>query len=147
MPTVVLIRHGDALNHASRDADRRLSPIGIEEAKQVAKAIHGRVEVRTIVTSPYVRARETAAIVQTELMLDSVTEVPFITPFGDCDTVSAELAGMGDGVVVVTHQPLISDLVAYLTGQHIAVPTGTAVAISSMSYAQYQGEILWVERG
>ncbi|MEI7692637.1 MAG: histidine phosphatase family protein, partial [Actinomycetes bacterium] len=58
-----LLRHGDAEPHGTRDDhDRKLSERGVEQARAAGKALAALgFEPTAVLTSPKVRARDTAA--------------------------------------------------------------------------------------
>jgi phosphohistidine phosphatase len=88
---VHLLRHGTAeeINPGGSDAERRLTPAGRGEVRRAAEcARRARVAPTLILSSPYVRAVETAeitaavlgysrAIVRTELLIPSASRSRF----------------------------------------------------------------------
>jgi phosphohistidine phosphatase SixA len=81
-------------------------------------------QVDAIVASPLVRARETAeAIAQatgSQVELDDR-----LGPGATADDVRAAVAGKGDTVVTVGHQPDCSEIVLALTGREVRFPPGS----------------------
>jgi len=123
---IAIMRHGPAEDYAAsgRDFDRALTPKGRDRVRDVAKALLAAGEAPTeIVTSPLVRARETAAAV-----LDVLGERPLeiaraMEPGRDALGLVTSLFHEGrDNVLLVGHEPDLSDLVAVLTG--FAPPEG-----------------------
>ena len=71
-----LLRHGIAVDHGTpgyeRDSERPLTAEGRAEMKQIAKAMGVlKLDFDLILSSPFVRAKETAEIVAHELQLEN----------------------------------------------------------------------------
>ena len=126
---LLLMRHGQAEANAKTDADRSLTPYGREQVSAVARRLSDMdVQVEGLMVSPYLRARQTAAIMSSsisgswpEQISDAIT--PDQSPEKASSAISAFFDDGGTGLVVF-HQPIISRLVYYLTGQD--QPMGTA---------------------
>lgn len=117
---IAIMRHGPAEDFAAsgRDFDRALTPKGKERVREVARALASFGEAPAeLVTSPLVRARETAAA-----MLDVLGELPIeiaraMEPGRDALGLVTELFREGrDNVVLIGHEPDLSDLVSTLVG-------------------------------
>ena len=116
-----VMRHGPAEDFADsrRDFDRALTDSGRERVRAVARALHDAQELpRSVVTSPLVRARQTAEIVA---LLATETREPFIddamAPGGDGEGLVRGLCSAGRRrVMVVGHEPDLADLVSALLG-------------------------------
>jgi phosphohistidine phosphatase len=109
---VLLVRHAEA---APGDPDelRTLTPAGREQARQLGERLHADgVEPDAVLTSPLLRARETAA----GLGYGEPEPVDALAPGASADDVRAAVAGRGDTVVVVGHQPDCSRITAALRG-------------------------------
>lgn len=116
---VFLLRHGHAERDAPRDEWRNLTQRGRDEAAAVAGVIAaGGLVPRRIVSSPYVRARQTADIVAAALRCGEVVEVPGVTPDDPpsraVQVIDALVAGGPGDLMLVTHMPLIGALVGLL---------------------------------
>ena len=117
-----LVRHGDALpaGHGG-DAARKLSPRGRADVTGLADRLRGEgARPRRVLVSPLARARETAAV-----LLSGRDDAPTpeivepLVPEAEPDEVLEALAARGvrEGyVLIVSHQPLVGRLVAFLTG-------------------------------
>jgi phosphohistidine phosphatase len=116
-----VMRHGPAEDDApsGRDADRALTPSGRDRTRSVARALVTADEAPVaIVSSPLVRALQTAEIVAAIAGVDRVEVRREMAPGGDTMLLAAEL--LQDGrkrVMVVGHEPDLSDLVERLVGQ------------------------------
>lgn len=115
------MRHGPAEDHAptGRDGDRALTPSGRERVAQVAAALVARGEVPSlIVSSPLVRARQTAEIVADAcgIRADQITLERALAPEGDQLALYAGQLEAGLArVLVCGHEPDLSDAVLAMT--------------------------------
>lgn len=119
-----IIRHAEAIAQGemgiTEDAERPLTPRGIEQAHTLASALqkHG-IQLDIILTSPLVRARQTA-----EQMIQAWTapapEVVVsnhLVPGGRRRKLAGELADLGlEHMAVVGHEPDLGRLTAWLIG-------------------------------
>jgi phosphohistidine phosphatase len=110
-----LVRHAEAAP-GEPDELRRLTPQGREQARALGQKLDADgARPGAILTSPLLRARETGG--ELARALDATTEpddrlAPGATPEG----VRAAIAGRGEEVVVVGHQPDCGQIAAALTG-------------------------------
>ena len=114
-----LIRHAEAEPHRPEDFSRCLTEKGFKQARRIGcfmKEHCHRPEV--ILTSPVVRARETAEIVAKLLGKQPLTEAPWAACGMNPDVALAELSGYAklDSVMIVGHEPDLSFLIASLIG-------------------------------
>jgi phosphohistidine phosphatase SixA len=73
------------------------------------------------VSSPFLRARETAeAIAAAAGLVAAVDE--HLAPGADADDLRAAVAGRGETVVTVGHEPDCSEIVLELTGRRVQFP-------------------------
>tara|TARA_B110000503_G_C7119932_1_gene402017 strand:+ start:888 stop:1358 length:471 start_codon:yes stop_codon:yes gene_type:complete len=140
---LLLMRHGEASINAPSDAQRPLTQGGsaavIEQSHNGAVPWH---EFTSVWASPYVRAQETAS-----LLLQYMTHkkhglclqsLDCITPHGDINQVQKFLLEQQhEGVILVTHQPLISALIGHFcySDKHLGDPMLPA------SMALLEGEV------
>lgn len=119
-----ILRHGLAESNSvsGRDSDRRLTPEGAEQVRrQMTRAREMGVSPEAIFSSPYVRALETARIVaellgyQSEIVKTSALE-PDAPPGAVWEDVWQEVRGFSKQVMLVSHEPLVSATVAWMTG-------------------------------
>ena len=109
---VVLVRHAEA---APGDPDelRALTPAGHEQARRLGEQLRTYgIRPDAVLTSPLLRARETAA----ELGFGHAEPLQELSPGATADDLKAAIAGRGDTVVVVGHQPDCSRITAALRG-------------------------------
>ncbi|MFD1621079.1 phosphohistidine phosphatase SixA [Thalassotalea marina] len=135
-----VMRHGQASNSASSDAQRQLTEQGFLEAKVMAKwAKEQKLCFDRVIVSPFIRAQQTAQAFIKEL--DQVVEmqtVSFITPEGQANEVHDYIDGICQleklsSVLIVSHMPLVSYLVAEMTFEHNA-PIFPTAGIAHIDY-------------
>jgi phosphohistidine phosphatase len=122
-----LLRHGDA-EDGSPDAERPLTDKGREQARAAGDALKALgVELDACLTSPKVRAADTARIVCEQL--DGVE--PELEPklSGGPFDAQALAAGLGDDVLLVGHDPDFSMAIHSLTGAQVRMKKGGLAAI------------------
>jgi len=119
---IYLLRHGAAERNASsgRDADRRLTEEGIAAVTEVVtQARHAGFNPSLILTSPYVRAVETAKLTARLLDYDQeIMNTTALTPESTPEDAWEELRLYGDqaSILAVTHEPLVSALASWMLG-------------------------------
>ena len=132
-----LLRHGEAESRASArsDFERHLTGNGAELVRRTSvMALELGASVDSIISSPYVRARETAEIAGQVFGVSKVLENSLLEPTSYRTEVLRELAvGNFEGdLLLVSHQPLISGLISSLLGwdeDSFALRPGTFVRI------------------
>jgi phosphohistidine phosphatase len=119
---IFLLRHGEAEPDDGRgDAARELTEKGRAQADAAGRAIHRLgFEIDACLTSPKVRARDTAVPVCRHLGLEPEICQPIAD--GYFDTL-ALVVGRGN-VLVVGHEPDLSSEVARLTGSRVKMKKG-----------------------
>jgi phosphohistidine phosphatase len=152
------MRHGEAQNFTEQgsrdDSQRALTHQGEQEAKLMASWLQKKhLPPTTVFVSPYVRAQQTCAIV-TSLITTKTTTLNFITPSGDAKQVHDFIDGVcsdnfdkgseqEQSLLIVSHMPLVSYLVAELT-QSVNAPIFATAGIAHINYdvEKMQGELL-----
>lgn len=118
-----ILRHGIAVDFGTQgydvDSERPLTPEGRKKLKKIAAAMKElEVEFDVIVSSPYLRARETAEIVAQEF--DATRKLRFsdhLVPDAGYRELIAELNkeyAHAKGILLVGHEPHLSGLVSLL---------------------------------
>lgn len=132
-----VLRHGEAEPRARTDAERKLTPHGREQVLRSAGLLLG-TPLQVILASPYVRAQQTAGLVHEALGFNqSVQTVAWLTPDSNPQEVIAELDKLGlEQVLLVSHQPLVGNLVGLLQQGHLRQPTPMTTA----SLAELEGD-------
>ena len=120
---IFLLRHGIAVEPGSagfeKDSERTLIPKGERKLWQVADAMAGqKLSFDVILTSPYIRARQTADIIAEALDLrKKLQEVEHLTPGGSAkkliETINS-LKPPPTDVLLVGHEPSMSELISLL---------------------------------
>ena len=109
---VVLVRHAEA---APGDPDelRALTPAGHAQARRLGERLRGDgIAADAVLSSPLLRARETA----TGLGFGEPEPLDALAPGATAEDVRTAVAGRGETVVVVGHQPDCSRITAALRG-------------------------------
>ena len=124
---VTLIRHAEAGDDAPRDEDRALTARGREDARRLGRALARRgVEFSLMVTSPLVRAVQTAEIVASELgYRDRIAVTELLVPEAAASRVVGFLRSLEretetkgpPSIALVAHEPILSGLAEALTGK------------------------------
>jgi phosphohistidine phosphatase len=111
-----LIRHGQAEDRSAsgHDADRPLTEAGVKELRRIARKLHDLgVSFDHTLTSPLVRARQTAEVLVKESLTTWVEDADFLAPDGQFDDLRAWLAQwrkrQSGTVALVGHQPNLGE--------------------------------------
>lgn len=127
---IYLVRHGDAVpeEEAGSDRDRWLSPRGREAARILAKLLREQqVELDAILCSPLPRAVQTAELVAQGLdYIGVISARRFLEPGAHPRLAATEIPASGASVLVVSHEPTISSLGAFLLNRPAFPPFRTA---------------------
>lgn len=115
-----LVRHGKAAA-GPNDAQRPLTPDGVDEMRRVARRLAKlSIGFDATLTSPLVRARETAEVLAAAGIAGVVEECAALAPGGTLDDALARIAhhaARGAGrVALVGHEPTLSGWAARLAG-------------------------------
>jgi phosphohistidine phosphatase SixA len=117
-----LVRHAEA---APGDPDelRPLTPAGRDAAREIAARL-ATERPDAVVSSPLLRARETAAAIAEAAGLEADADER-LAPGATTAGVRAAVAGRGDTVIAVGHQPDCSEIVLALTGREVRFPAAS----------------------
>ena len=109
-----VLRHGEAEPYGSRpDSERELTEHGRQEALKSAARLIGQ-PLTAIYASPYLRAQQTAQIVREALGFEpEIRTVEWLTPDTEPDKVAEQMVAVSD-VLLVSHNPLVGNLLSYL---------------------------------
>jgi phosphohistidine phosphatase len=121
-----VVRHAEAAP-GEPDELRRLTSAGRRQASALgAQLARDGVRLDALLSSPLLRARETAAAIGKAL--DVAVEIDDrLAPGASPDSVRLAVAGRGDAVAIVGHQPDCGEIVAALSGRPApAFPPGEA---------------------
>lgn len=130
-----LLRHAEAEPHRADDFSRSLTPQGRDQSSRVgAFMLAKEIRPELILSSPVLRARQTAEIVASILGEPAPTLAPWISCGMDPDRALAELADFArlSRVMIVGHEPDFSTLLAHLldAGHNAGVTVSKASLIA-----------------
>jgi phosphohistidine phosphatase len=111
-----VIRHAEA---APGDPDemRSLTREGRDQARALGeRLVREGVRLDALISSPLLRARETAAALGRALGVSAETDGR-LAPGATADDVRAVSAGRGETIAIVGHQPDCGEIVSALTGR------------------------------
>ena len=123
-----LIRHGVAADRGDEwpdDAKRPLTPEGIEKLRKSAQGLERLgVTFDVMLTSPLVRARQTADVIAAELdPHPHIAHIDSLAPGGSFQAVMADVEKQGrrTRIALVGHEPGLGELAARLIGTRHAL--------------------------
>jgi phosphohistidine phosphatase len=119
------------------DKDRSLTAKGEKKMRRIAKGMKELgLEFELILSSPYLRAKQTAEIAAKELKLQNVLEFSSnLAPGGSPKTLIEELNENGaKSICLVGHEPYLSNMISFLTsgdaGLELALKKGGLCKLS-----------------
>jgi phosphohistidine phosphatase len=147
-----LLRHGDAGDSSAWtgvDAERPLSKKGRRQAKALARTLRDLdLHVDAVITSPLLRAAQTAKPVAKALGVEVLTDQRLGYDFGtpQLAAIVAQLASEMQRVVLVGHDPGFTEVASHLLGARLAMIKG---ALARIDLADRQvkrggGELRWL---
>lgn len=135
-----IMRHGQANPIGNIDHLRELTSTGYLEAKVMGKWFKDSdIALNQIFISPYIRAQQTAHTLISELSLLVKTKtIDFITPSDDAKKVHDYIDGLCtdeniEHLLIVSHMPLVSYLIAELTSDNHS-PIFQTAAVAQIDY-------------
>ncbi|MBM6614670.1 CHAD domain-containing protein [Desemzia sp. RIT804] len=142
-----LFRHGiaESKNNDKPDYDRALTPKGKKELESSVPNLRYLLDTQRpifIWSSPLTRACETAEIISQALGNQKIIQKEFIAT-GDIGLLTAEIKKLSkeSTVIVVGHEPTLSDWTEQLTGVSLPFDKGSSAAIQLKSSSE--SELLW----
>jgi phosphohistidine phosphatase len=113
---VYLVRHAEA-EPGEPDAARRLTAHGRRQAKEVGRRLAREgVRVDAVLSSPLLRARQTAEAIAAEIGATSEPDAR-LAPGASADGIRAIAADHDGPIVVVGHQPDCGKIAAEISGK------------------------------
>lgn len=112
------LRHAEAEDSGGADSERRLSLKGVDQAGRVGRFLEkSRLVPEVILTSPILRARQTADIIAAILKVP-LRELPWLACGMDAEDCLAQLASYAEHehVLLIGHEPDLSEAIAHLIG-------------------------------
>jgi phosphohistidine phosphatase len=117
---IYLVRHGDAVpeEEAGSDRDRWLSPRGREATRVLGRLLREQaVAPDAILSSPLPRAVQTAELLASSLdYLGAISSLRCLEPAAQPRVAASAIVAAGAAVLVVSHEPAISAIGAFLLG-------------------------------
>ena len=114
---IILMRHGQAEDETRPDSARQLTDYGQQQAAQTADYIIEHYKPDYFVVSPYDRAQQTLAELQSRVSNVPATVQDNITPSDDAHDALAVLSNVeAECLVVVCHMSIVANLASLLTG-------------------------------
>ena len=140
------LRHGEAEDYQPDDHARALTTKGKARIQTAAQVLHKlKIDLTKIYTSPRIRALQTAQIIGHELGLD-----PHITEdmnYGFNHMALAKIIaphGENDHLMLVGHEPTLSQTIAHLTGAHIDMKRGGLARVDIGKANLKSGILVWL---
>lgn len=118
---VLLVRHCEAAP-GTPDELRALTAAGRQAARELGTALAGE-RPAAVLCSPLLRARETAEPIARACSVQAEPHEA-LAPGARVDDVREAVAGRGEPVVVVGHQPDLGEIVLEAAGREVAFPPG-----------------------
>jgi phosphohistidine phosphatase len=117
---IYLVRHGDAVpeEEAGSDRDRWLSPHGRELSRVLGRLLREQAVVPDmILCSPLPRAVQTAELLAASLdYIGTVTSLRCLEPAAQPRVAAMAIQSAGARVIVISHEPAISAIGAFVLG-------------------------------
>jgi phosphohistidine phosphatase len=126
------LRHGEAEPHDARpDVDRRLTERGEEQSRAAGRALAATgITFQMVLTSPRIRALDTARLACQELGSDFVVDNALSGDFEVDDALAlAAAAGEDKRVLFVGHDPDFTQVVFDLTGARVDLKKGGVAGV------------------
>ncbi|HUY71510.1 MAG TPA: histidine phosphatase family protein [Gaiellaceae bacterium] len=117
---VILVRHAQAAS-GQPDELRPLTSSGRQAARMLGTLLAERAP-QAVVSSPLLRARETADALAAAAGVEARVDER-LAPGATGESLRAAVAGLGETIVAVGHQPDCSEIVLELTGREVSFPT------------------------
>ena len=121
-----LVRHAEAAP-GEPDELRPLTPGGRAVSRALGEQLASE-RPDAVLSSPLLRARETAEQIARPAGIEPKADER-LAPGATAESVKAAVAGKGETVVVVAHQPDCSAIVLELTGREIKFSPGAVFAV------------------
>lgn len=140
-------RHGLAEPGTERllDHERALTDVGSERVERAGRVLKALGAVPTyLLTSPLVRARQTADILAQGLGL-TVQVRPELAPGFSLPALEALVADLNGGdLMLVGHEPDLSVTIGALTGGVVLMKKGGMARVDLVGYRPLRGALVWL---
>lgn len=146
-----LLRHGDAYESGYDDVSRPLTPVGEEQAMAAAKTfITFDLSVEIILSSPLLRAIQTAEIIRTALVGAEHKVTEYLAPGANERQLFRQLSDCGrQSVLLVGHEPNLREITSLLVSgsrrSRVEVKKGTMLCLeTSVPVASESSVLRWM---
>ena len=139
------MRHGQAdwPGWSRPEEERPLSPEGREQMRRIARFFSQRsLAPGTIVSSPLIRAKETAELLGAALRIDAQVDDAAGPGFNAQNVESLVSKYSGADLVIVSHEPGLSLAVWEISGASVVMPPACIAAIELTDPATLRGRLL-----
>lgn len=139
---VYLVRHAKAEPHAGDDAARRLTSEGRERFARHLGALRGRLAIARVVTSPFVRARQTAELLARATGAALEEDPRLGSGASEGDELLDLVREAAPGTAFVGHNPELAAAVARAAGRDVEVKPG---AVAELAVDGRSVRLTWLE--
>lgn len=145
-----LFRHGPAgikKEWKGSDAQRPLTDLGVEVTRRVAERLAAvGIDPDAIITSPYVRASQTAALLAAALGGPEPLDDDLLSPGFSAQDLAKLIERHPDApeLVLVGHDPDFSALIRELTGARVKLRKGGIARIDLKHPSSLEGILIWL---
>ncbi len=139
------MRHGEASDDAPSDELRPLTDTGRLHLSNAGKVLKKILTVNAVYASPRLRARQTAEIIAQALEQDVIVRDELNFNFS-IETLKSLIMGYDEEsrLLLVGHNPSISEVVQQMTGANINLKTGAIVCVDVYPIALKGGTLKWM---
>lgn len=143
-----MLRHGIAEKEAGSDAERALTAGGAKKIVRVSAGIQSMLKKNAktaIWSSPLLRASQTAQILADRLKVKKIKEVGALAAGEGMLPLLSEWAGAktSDVLIVVSHQPFLTEWSAELTGNPLPFKKGGAAGYGIGENLPLEANLRW----
>jgi len=140
---VYLVRHAKAEPHdGGDDGARRLTPEGRARFTRLLRALEERLTVARVLTSPLVRARETAEILARATGAALEAEPRLASGRSSARELVAMVRQAAPGTALVGHNPELAEALAHLSEGDLELKPG---AVAALDVDGKDVSVAWVE--
>ncbi len=149
---IYIMRHGEAEARAPADHLRELTARGISQVEWMCEHIQALSTVDRIICSPYIRAKQTAALVANYIQKGAET-CDLITPSSEPELAvdflyKENTKHPSNSMLLVSHMPFVAGLVQTLASEdpgQIFMPTASVAQMSTEVLAKHCCEFHWIK--
>jgi len=152
-----IVRHAIAVERGTPgyddDSQRPLTDKGIKKMKKIVKGLRRQdLKLDKILSSPYVRARDTAKILASEFQKeDQLSFSDNLIPPGNFEALVTEIHEKYavDNLALVGHEPMLSQLVSWLTTGNTEMKMvlkkgGVCCLFADNLYRDHRADLMWL---